>query len=446
MIDLKSNKENMFGISSEIVKYISKIKKESQWMLDFRLDALEKYFKMDFPKEIDIKDFDFKEIVTYVKNDFSKILNNEDLPSEIKHIYDKLGLKKAEEESLGATGFQYQSSMIYSKIKDYWAKKGVIFLNSNDALIEYEDLFRNYFSKSIQRDMNKLSLLHYAFWSGGTFIYVPEGVKVKAPLQSYYYMEGENMGQFEHTIIIADKDSEVQFIEGCSAPMYKTSNVHVGVVELFLKENSKLKFSTIQNWSKNVYNLGFKKAIVEKDALIEWVSGSFGSKYSMLYPCVELIGDNSKSDAFFVSVTNKDQFLDSGFKAIHLGKNTSSKVKSKSIVMNGGESIYKGKVYVDEKAINSKDYVDCDSLILDKDSVSKSFPLINSQNSDSIISHEAKIGEIGEEELFYLMSRGIKKERAKEIIINGFIEPIVRELPMEYAVELNRIVAEELDS
>lgn len=434
------------GNSYKIVKQISLEKKEPKWMLDFRLDALDKYFKVQFPDSIKkLKDLNLNDIIPYVNNTKNNVASSDELPDEIKEVYNNLGLKKAEQEDLAATGFQYQSNMIYNKIKDYWAKKGVVFLNSSDALIEYETLFKQYFSKCISKQMNKLSLLHYAFWSGGTFIYVPKGVKVKAPLQSYYYMQGDSMGQFEHTIIIADKKSEVQFVEGCSAPLYRKSNLHTGVVELFVKEGARMKFSTIQNWSKNVYNLGFKKAIVEKNGYIELIAGSFGSKESFVYPTVELIGDNSKMDAFSTGVANKGQSFDSGFKSIHIGNNTSSKIKSKSIVMKGGKSIYRGFVDVNKNANNATNYVDCDSLILDDVSISKSIPVINVKNSNSIISHEAKIGKIDENTLYYLMSKGLKKEKAKEIIVNGFIEPIVKQLPLEYAVELNKLLSMEFD-
>lgn len=440
-------KEKLIGFTKEIIEKISASKDEPKWMLDLRMEALDKFKQTNHPEwGVEIEDLNFEKIIPYVTGQEKVSTDWEDVPQDIKEAYDKLGIPEAEKKVLAGSGAQYQTNMIYNKIKKYWQKKGVIFLNSNDALKNHEDLFKKYFSKAIKLSNNRYSLLHYAFWSGGTFIYVPKGVKIKAPLQGYFYMEGGDMGQFEHTVIIADEGSEVHYIEGCSAPQFSKLNIHAGVVEVFVEKNARVRFSTVQNWSKNIFNMGMKSAIVKENGIIEWVSGSFGSKKTMLYPSSILLGNNSKSTALSISVASKDQHLDTGFKSIHLGKNTSSSIQAKSIVLDGGFSSYRGFVDIHKNAENSKASVECDSLMMDNISKSDSLPTMKINNDSSYGLHEAKIGKISDKEIFYLTSKGIDEKTAKEMIVNGFIEPIVKDLPLEYAVELNRLISMEIES
>lgn len=434
------------GLSEEIVREISSKKNEPDWVLEIRLKALEIYQKLELPVwGPDLSELNMDEISTYVKPKTEMKEKWEDVPEEIKDTFDKLGIPKAEHEYLAGVGAQYDSEVVYHSIKEELLKQGVIYTDIDSAIRDYPEIFREYFTKCVPLSEHKFIALHYAVFSGGSFVYVPKGVKLEMPLQSYFRLNSPESGQFEHTLIIVDEGASLQFIEGCSAPKYNKVNLHAGCVELFVKEGGYLRYSTIENWSKNMLNLNTKKAIVEKDAQVDWVSGSFGSKISMLYPMSVLKGENAKTEYTGISFAGKGQNLDTGFKVAHLAPNTSSVINSRSISKNGGIATYRSLVSILPIATGSKCSVTCDGLMLDDISRSDTIPVNNVETCDVEFSHEAKVGKISDEAIFYLMTRGLSEEDAKAMIVRGFANPISKEFPIEYAVEMNRLINLELE-
>ena len=434
------------GLTPEIIKEISKQKKDPEWMAEFRLKALETYNKLELPTwGPDLSELNMDEIATYVRPK-SKIADNwEDVPEEIKDTFDKLGIPEAEKRSLAGVGAQYDSEVVYHSMKKELMEQGVIYTDMETAVREYPELVKPHFMKCVPVTDHKFVALHGAVWSGGSFVYVPKGVKVDIPLQSYFRLNSPESGQFEHTLIIVEEGASLHFIEGCSAPKYNKVNLHAGCVELYVKDNAYLRYSTIENWSKNMLNLNTKKAIVGKNAQIDWVSGSFGSKISMLYPMSILNGEGAKTEYTGISFAGKGQNLDTGFKVIHNAPNTSSLINSKSISKNGGAATYRALVRINENSKNSKCSVSCESLMLDDISRSDTIPVNDIRTDDVEFSHEAKIGKISDQSIFYLMSRGLSEEDAKAMIVRGFADPISKELPIEYAVEMNNLINLELD-
>lgn len=434
------------GLSEEIVREISSKKNEPNWVLKIRLKALEIYQKLELPVwGPDLSELNMDEISTYVKPKTEMKEKWKDVPKEIKDTFDKLGIPKAEHEYLAGVGAQYDSEVVYHSIKEELLRQGVIYTDIDSAIRDYPEIFREYFTKCVPLSEHKFIALHYAVFSGGSFVYVPKGVKLEMPLQSYFRLNSPESGQFEHTLIIVDEGASLQFIEGCSAPKYNKVNLHAGCVELFVKEGGYLRYSTIENWSKNMLNLNTKKAIVEKDAQVDWVSGSFGSKISMLYPMSVLKGENAKTEYTGISFAGKGQNLDTGFKVAHLAPNTSSVINSRSISKNGGIATYRSLVSILPNATGSKCSVTCDGLMLDDISRSDTIPVNNVETCDVEFSHEAKVGKISDEAIFYLMTRGLSEEDAKAMIVRGFANPISKEFPIEYAVEMNRLINLELE-
>ena len=434
------------GLTKEIVKNITKEKNEPDWILDIRLKALEYYEKLPMPTwGPDLRELDLDTIATYVKPGWSQADKWEDVPEEIKDVFDDLGIPEAEKKSLSGVGAQFDSEMVYHKIQDKLKEKGVIYCNFDTAIQEYPDLLKEYFTKAVPIMDHKFIALHYALFSGGSFVYIPKGIRLTDPLQSYFRLNSPGAGQFEHTLIIVEEEASMEFIEGCSAPGYNQLNLHAGCVELFVKENAYLRFSTIENWSKNMLNLNTKKSIIEKNGKIEWIMGSFGSKISMLYPMSILNGENAKCEFTAISFAGNGQNLDTGLKVVHNAKNTSTVVNSKSISQDGGICTFRSNVLVNKKANNSKVSLSCESLMLDSKSRSDTIPSVTILNDDVTFSHEAKIGKISDEAIFYLMSRGISEEEAKGLIVRGFAEPIAKAFPIEYAVEMNRLINLELE-
>ncbi len=450
---LKANKEDLKykspeGLSEKLVRQISKDKNEPKWMLKKRLNALKIFNKKSFPDwGPDLKELDLNKIHYYLKPNAKNSKSWEDVPKEIKETFDKLGIPEAEKKSLGGVGAQYESETIYHKLKKDLEKKGIIFVDCDTALKKHEKLFKKYFmTKCISPNLHKFSALHCAVWSGGTFIYVPKNVKVKIPLQAYFRMNSKKGGQFEHTLIIADENSELHYIEGCSAPQYDENSLHAGGVEIYVLKGARVKYSSIENWSKNTYNLNTKRAIVHENGIMEWVNGNLGSHTTMLYPCSILKGKNSKTDYTGIAYAGKGQYQDTGCKVYHLAENTSSSIISKGISVGGGTSSYRGLVKIKKGAKNSKSNVRCDGLMLDNKSKAITTPSMEIHENKVEASHEATIGKIGEEQLFYLMSRGIPEREATKLIVSGFINPIIKELPLEYAVELNKLIELEIEN
>jgi len=434
------------GLSREIVEEISRQKNDPDWMKEFRLKALEIYNKLELPTwGPDLSELNMNEIATYVKPKTS--LNNswEDVPEDIRNTFDKLGIPDAEKKSLAGVGAQYDSEVVYHSMKEELIKQGVIYTDMETAIREYPDIVKKHFMKCVPVTDHKFVALHGAVWSGGSFVYVPKGVKLDFPLQSYFRLNSPESGQFEHTLIIVEEGASLHFIEGCSAPKYNKVNLHAGCVELYVKDNAYLRYSTIENWSKNMMNLNTKKALIGKNAQVDWVSGSFGSHISMLYPMSILNGEGSKTEFTGISFAGATQNLDTGFKVIHNAPNTSSVINSKSISKNGGICTYRSLVRINENAKNSKCSVSCESLMLDSISKSDTIPVNDIRTDDVEFSHEAKIGKISDKTIFYLMSRGISEEDAKAMIVRGFAYPISKELPIEYAVEMNNLINLELE-
>ena len=449
--DIKDEMHHKFttgkGLTEEIVRKISEKKNEPQWMLEYRLKALEVFNSKPVPTwGPDLSDLDINDIVHYLEPDAKIMSDNwDDVPDYIKSTFDRLGIPEAERQSLAGVGAQYDSEVVYHSVHKELTEQGVIYTDIETAIKEHEDLVKQYFMKVITMHDHKFSALHGAVWSGGSFVYVPKGVKVNMPLQSYFRLNAAEAGQFEHTLIIVEEGADLHFIEGCSAPKYKKNVLHAGAVELIVKKGARMRYSTIENWSRNMYNLNTKRAIVDEDGIMEWVSGSFGSRVSMLYPMTILKGERSRCEFTGVTFASSGQYLDTGCKIVHAAPNTSSTVHSKSISKNGGTSFYRGLLNVAANATGAKATVECESLMLDNESRSDTIPIIEINNDSVDIGHEAKIGRISDEAIFYLMSRGISKDEAKAMIVRGFVEPISKELPLEYAVELNKLIELELE-
>ena len=434
------------GISEKVVQLISKTKKEPQWMLKKRLKGLELWEKTPFPKwGPSLEKLDIDNITFFVDPNAEEVSSWDDVPDEIKQTFDKLGIPEAEKKALAGVGAQYDSSVVYHNLEQQLKDKGVIFENLDVAVKKYPELVQKYFMKCIPINDHKFIMLHAAVWSGGTFIYVPKNVKVDLPLQAYFRMNQKRGGQFEHTLIIVDEGAELHYIEGCSSPLYSQSSLHAGCVEIFVMKNAKMRYTSIENWSRNVFNLNTKRAFVYENAVMEWVIGNMGSNATMLYPCSVLLGEGAKTDSLGIAFANENQNQDTGTKVIHVAPNTSSTIQSKSISKSGGISTYRGLVQVNPNAHGSKVSVECDALLIDDQSVSNTYPTMKILNDDVDIAHEAKVGKIGEEEIFYLMSRGLSQEQATQMIVSGFIEPIIRNLPLEYAVELNKLIELEME-
>jgi len=436
------------GIDEEIVREISRQKEEPEWMLNKRLEGLKLYNEMSVPTwGPDLSDLNMDEIHFFMRPDAKQnAMDWEDVPEDIRATYDKLGIPEAEKTSLAGVGAQYESEVVYHSLQKEWSEKGVIFVDMDVAVKEHPELVQKYFMNScVPAKLHKYTALHAAVWSGGTFIYIPKGVKLDLPLQAYFRMNAKNGGQFEHTLIVVDEGAEVQYIEGCSAPQYLSNSLHAGCVEVHVLKGARARYSSIENWSKNTYNLNTKRAVVYEDGVMEWVNGNMGSKVTMLYPATILIGDRSKVDFLGIAFAGKDQIQDTGAKVVHVGKDTSSTITSKSISQDGGITTYRGLVSVMKGATNAAVSVECDSLMMDNISESNTFPFMDVHEESTTLAHEASVGKIDEEHLFYLMSRGLDEDTARKMIISGFIEPIIKELPLEYAVELNKLIELEME-
>ncbi len=437
----RSKYKSKSGLTEEIIRDISKEKNEPQWMTDFRLKSLDYYIKRPIPTwGADLSGLDMENIVTYVRPNTDMKQSWDEVPEDIKETFDRLGIPKAERESLAGVGAQYDSEVVYHSMRDHLKKQGVIYTDMETAVKEHEDIVKQYFMTLVRPNDHKFAALHGAVWSGGSFVYVPAGVEVDYPLQSYFRLNAPGAGQFEHTLIIVEKGAKLHFIEGCSAPRYDVTNLHAGCVELFVKEGATLRYSTIENWSRNMYNLNTKRSQVEKDGRIEWVSGSFGSKVSMLYPMSILKGERAHAEFTGITFAASGQYLDTGSKVVHAAPYTTSNINTKSISKDGGHAFYRGLLIVGKKAHHVKSNVSCESLMLDAKSKSDTVPIIELNNDNIDIGHEAKIGRISDDAIFYLMSRGIDEIEAKAMIVRGFVEPITKELPLEYAVELNQLI------
>lgn len=433
------------GLSTPVIKSISGHKTEKPWLTDFRLNAFSIFEKKPLPGwGGNLNQLDFNNIFYYIKPTEKRAKSWKDLPKEIKNTYDRLGIPEAEKKYLAGVSAQYESEVVYKSIIHSLDQKGVIFVDPDTAFSQYEEIFRPYFGKVIPPTDNKFAALNSAVFSGGSFIYVPKGVHVELPLQAYFRINASNVGQFERTLIIADEGSFVHYVEGCTAPVYSEDSLHSAVVEIVVKKGARVRYTTIQNWSKNVYNLVTKRALVHEEAVMEWVDGNLGSKLTMKYPSVYLIGKGARGDILSLAFAGDGQHQDAGGKAIHNAPFTSSNIISKSISKGNGRTSYRGLLHVAPGAKNSRSNVKCDALLLDQESRSDTYPTMRVQEKEVTIGHEATVSKIGEEQLFYLQSRGLTPEEAQNLIVNGFIEPIVKELPMEYAVEMNRLIQLEM--
>ena len=429
------------GLNEDLVREISWMKGEPNWMRDFRVKSLKQFEKRPMPHwGGDMSEIYFDDIYYYIKPSEAVVDEWEDVPESIKDTYEKLGIPEAERKYLAGVTAQYESEVVYHKNREDLERQGVIFCDMDTALREYPEIVRAYFGKVIPSNDNKFSALNSAVWSGGSFIYVPEGVEVEMPLQAYFRINAENMGQFERTLIIADKGSKVHYIEGCSAPVYSTDSLHSAVVEIVVKESARVTYTTIQNWSNNVFNLVTKRAVVEAEGHMEWIDGNIGSRLTMKYPAVVMVGPKASGEVLSVAYAGEGQHQDAGAKMTHAAPETTSKIVSKSISKDGGRSSYRGLVRVEDDAHGCKSHVQCDALILDEDSISDTYPYMEIGSKDAVIGHEATVSKVADEQLFYLTSRGLTEEQATGMIVNGFIEPVTRTLPMEYAVEWSRLI------
>mgnify|MGYP001338354689 FL=1 len=429
------------GLNEDLVREISWMKGEPNWMRDFRVKSLKQFEKRPMPHwGGDMSEIYFDDIYYYIKPSEAVVDEWEDVPESIKDTYEKLGIPEAERKYLAGVTAQYESEVVYHKNREDLERQGVIFCDMDTALREYPEIVRAYFGKVIPSNDNKFSALNSAVWSGGSFIYVPEGVEVEMPLQAYFRINAENMGQFERTLIIADKGSKVHYIEGCSAPVYSTDSLHSAVVEIVVKESARVTYTTIQNWSNNVFNLVTKRAIVEAEGHMEWIDGNIGSRLTMKYPAVVMVGPKASGEVLSVAYAGQGQHQDAGAKMTHAAPETTSKIVSKSISKDGGRSSYRGLVRVEDDAYGCKSHVQCDALILDEDSISDTYPYMEIGSKDAVVGHEATVSKVADEQLFYLTSRGLTEEQATGMIVNGFIEPVTRTLPMEYAVEWSRLI------
>ncbi|HNV14870.1 MAG TPA: Fe-S cluster assembly protein SufB [Dermatophilaceae bacterium] len=430
------------GLNEDVVRNISGLKNEPQWMLDLRLKSLRLFDRKPMPTwGSDLSGIDFQNIKYFVRSTEKQATSWEDLPADIKNTYDRLGIPEAEKQRLVAgVAAQYESEVVYHQIREDLEEKGVIFVDTDTGLREHEDLFREYFTSVIPAGDNKFAALNTAVWSGGSFIYVPPGVHVDIPLQAYFRINTENMGQFERTLIIADEGSYVHYVEGCTAPIYKSDSLHSAVVEIIVKKDARVRYTTIQNWSNNVYNLVTKRATCAEGATMEWIDGNIGSKVTMKYPAVYLLGRHAKGETLSIAFAGEGQHQDAGAKMVHAAPDTSSSIISKSVARGGGRTSYRGLVQIQEGATGSKSTVRCDALLVDTISRSDTYPYVDVREDDVQMGHEATVSKVSEDQLFYLMSRGMTEEEAMAMIVRGFVEPIARELPMEYALELNRLI------
>jgi Fe-S cluster assembly protein SufB len=429
------------GLNREVVEQISSKKGEPQWMLDFRLKALDHFLQRPMPTwGGDISGLNFDEIYFYTKPTDQEGKSWDDVPETIKNTFNKLGIPEAEQKFLSGVGAQYESEMVYHSVLKHLEEKGVIFKSIENGLRDHPDLFREYFGTVIPIEDNKFAALNSAVWSGGSFVYIPPGVKVDLPMQAYFRMNTPDAGQFERTLIIADEGSQAHYVEGCTAPIYTTDSFHSGVIEIIVKKGARMRYSTIQNWSTNMYNLVTQRAIVHEGGTMEWVDANLGSKLTMKYPSCYLVGDGAHGEILSLAFANQHQHQDTGGKVIHVAPNTSSKITSKSISKDGGRASYRGLLKVHKGATNSRSNVVCDALLLDERARTDTYPYIEIDEEDVSIGHEASVSKVGEEQLFYLMSRGLTQEQATTMVVSGFIEPLVKELPMEYAIEMNRLI------
>jgi len=429
------------GLDENGVRQISEMKDEPEWMLKFRLKALAHFQKRPTPTwGPDLSTLDLDDIFYYVKPTDKEEKSWDDIPESIKNTFDRLGIPEAEQKFLAGVGAQYESEMIYHSIQEQLAEQGVIFKSIENGLKEHPELFREYFGTIIPFTDNKYAALNSAVWSGGSFVYIPPGLKVDLPLQAYFRLNVANIGQFERTLIIADEGSQVHYVEGCTAPQYTTDSLHSGVIEIVVKKDARVRYSTIQNWSNNVYNLVTQRARVEENGTMEWVDANLGSKVTMKYPSCMLMGKGAHGEILSIAFSGKGQHHDTGGKVIHLAPDTSSKIISKSISKDGGRASYRGLMRVNKGSTNVRSNVVCDALLLDDHSRSDTYPYIEVDEQDVTIGHEASVSKVEEEQLFYLMSRGLSEEEATSMVVSGFIEPLVKELPMEYAIEMNRLI------
>ncbi|MGE5175104.1 MAG: Fe-S cluster assembly protein SufB [Hyphomicrobiales bacterium] len=434
------------GLDAEIVAEISEMKGEPKWMREFRLKALGHFQARPLPNwggKLD--DIDFQNIFYYLKPVDESGKTWDDVPADIKRTFDKLGIPEAEQKFLSGVGAQYDSETVYHRIKEDLANKGVIFLDTDSALREHPDLFKQYFGTLIPPNDNKFAALNSAVWSGGSFIYVPKGVKVDLPLQAYFRINAQNMGQFERTLIIVDEGAYVHYVEGCTAPIYSSDSLHSAVVEIVVRKGGRCRYTTIQNWSNNVYNLVTKRAVAHEAATMEWIDGNIGSKVTMKYPSVYMTGEHAKGEVLSVAMAGEGQHQDAGAKMVHAAPNTSSTIISKSIARGGGRTSYRGLVQVLEGSSHSRSTVKCDALLVDTISRSDTYPYVDIREDDVSMGHEATVSKVNEDQLFYLMSRGLSEDEAMAMIVRGFIEPIAKELPMEYALELNRLIEMQME-
>ncbi len=429
------------GLDRDIVVQISQLKGEPQWMTDFRLRALEIFQKKPMPQwGGDLNQIDFDNIFYYLKPSDDSVKSWDEVPDDVKRTFDKLGIPEAEQKFLAGVGAQYDSEVVYHNVQKHLEEQGVIFLGMDDGLRQYPELVREYFGKTIPPTDNKFAALNSAVWSGGSFIYVPKGVKVEMPLQAYFRINAKNVGQFERTLIIVDEGAYVHYVEGCTAPIYSSDSLHSAVVEIIIKKGGRCRYTTIQNWSTNVYNLVTKRAVAYENATMEWVDGNLGSKLTMKYPAVYLMEPGAHGEVLSIAFAGPGQHQDAGAKIVHGAPNTSSKITSKSISKGGGRTSYRGLLKVYKGASGSKSNVVCDALLIDSQSRSDTYPYIEIDEEDVTVGHEASVSKVGEDQLFYLMSRGLTEEAAATMVVSGFIEPLVKELPMEYAVEMNRLI------
>jgi Fe-S cluster assembly protein SufB len=429
------------GLNPEVVAMISEHKNEPEWMRKYRLKSLEYFRARPLPQwGGNLEEIDFENMYYYIRPTEKQAKSWEDLPSDIKNTWDRLGIPEAEKKYLAGVGAQYESEVVYHKLKEELENQGVLFLDMDSGLREHEDLVKEYFGTIIPQNDNKFAALNSAVWSGGSFIYVPPGVKVEMPLQAYFRINAENMGQFERTLIIVDEGAYVHYVEGCTAPIYTTDSLHSAVVEIVVKAGGRCRYTTIQNWSQNVYNLVTKRAVAYENATMEWVDGNLGSKLTMKYPAIWLMGEGAHGEVLSIAFAGEGQHQDAGGKAVHVAPHTSSVITSKSISKDGGRASYRGLLEVAKGAVGARSKVVCDALILDEHSRTDTYPYIRIDENDVNVGHEATVSKIGEEQLFYLMSRGLSEAEAAAMIVSGFVEPITKELPLEYAVEMNRLI------
>lgn len=434
------------GLNEQVVRDISKLKNEPEWMLDLRLKSLKVFNEKPMPQwGANLNEIDFQNITYYMRSAKEAQTDWDNVPADVKKTFDRLGIPEAERKFLAGVGAQYESEVVYHSIRKDLEAKGVIFLSMDEGLKQYPDLVKQHFTKVIPITDNKFAALNSAVWSGGSFVYIPKNVKVDIPLQAYFRINAQNMGQFERTLIIADEGSQVHYIEGCTAPKYSSQSLHSAVVELIAMKGAHIRYTTIQNWANNIYNLVTKRAIAYEDATVEWVDGNLGSKITMKYPCIILAGKGAKGEVLSIALAGKNQHQDAGAKILHLAPNTTSTITSKSISKNGGQASYRGLIRVKKGCTGVKSTVRCDALLLDPASRTDTYPSIEIDEPTATIAHEATVGKVGEEQIFYLMSRGLSETEALTLIVMGFVQPFTKSLPMEYAVELNRLIELEME-